>query len=118
MAEVMGPREGAFLLSEGEGTISRESITLKKRAAVYEPGTLLGQVADSGLYKAFDPAASDGSETACAVLYDRVDASAADTRAVAIVRLAEVDAHHLIGLDADGKAVADLARQHIIVRGQ
>ncbi len=116
MAEVMGPREGAFLLSEGEGTISRDSVTLKKRAEVYEPGTILGQD-KNGLYKAFDPAATDGSETACAVLYHRVDASDANVQTVAIVRMAEVDAHHLIGLDADGKAVADLAQQLIIVRG-
>ena len=60
---------------------------------------------------------ADGSETACAVRYHRVDASDANVQTVAIVRMAEVDAHHLIGLDADGKAVADLAQQLIIVRG-
>lgn len=109
-----GKRTGEFLISEGEGAISREAVTIKKRAAVYEAGTILGKVAATGLYKAYDPAATDGSETAVGVLYETTDASAADTVAVAIVRLAEVDGTLLVGDVASAKD--DLAANHVIVR--
>ena len=112
--EEQGKRPGDFLLSEGEGTISRDSVTLKKRAAQYEAGTILGRETASGLYKAFDPNASDGSETAIGVLLDNVDASSANTDAVAITRLAEVDGALLVGDVAAAKD--DLAANHVIVR--
>jgi len=109
-----GKRTGEFLLSEGEGAISRDVMTLKKRAALYEAGTILGVETTSGLCKAFDANATDGTETAVAILYDNVDASGANTNAVVIARLAEVDAQTLVG---DASAAKDhLAQHHIIVR--
>jgi Bacteriophage lambda head decoration protein D len=56
----------------------------------------LGKVTASGKYKAFDPAAVDGSEAAAGILYDPVDASAADIEGVAIVRPAEANAAELV----------------------
>lgn len=109
-----GKRTGEFLISEGEGAISRDSVMLKKRAAVYEVGTILGRIDASGLYKAHDPAATDGSQKAAGVLLDNVDASAADTQAVAITRMAEVDGSLLVG-DVDA-ARDDLAANLVIVR--
>jgi len=109
-----GKRTGEFLISEGEGAISRDSVMLKKRAATYEAGTILGKVDATGLYKAHDPAATDGSQTAAGILYETTDASAADTPAVAIVRLAEVDGTLLVGDVAAAKD--DLAANYVIVR--
>jgi len=47
-------------------------------------------VAGSGKYTEYNPTNTDGSETAVAVLYDNVDASAADVDCVIIAREAEV----------------------------
>ena len=92
-----GRYAGEFVVSEGNGSISRETITVLSGETL-EAG--LGKVTASGKYKALDPAAVDGSEVAAGILYDAVDASAADAEGVAIVRLAEVNS-------ADG-----LARGH------
>jgi hypothetical protein len=61
-----------------------------------QAGAVLGKVTASGKYKVLAPAAVDGSEAAAGILYDAVDASSADSEAVAIVRLAEVNAAELV----------------------
>lgn len=111
---VEGKRPGEFLISEGEGAISRDSVTIAA-GSVLEPGQVLGQVTATGEYKAFDPAATDGTQKAVAVLYDHVDASGGAVQAVAITRIAEVDGRLLTAADPV-KAKADLAASHIIVR--
>ena len=79
------------------------------------------KVTASGKYKALDPAASDGSQTAAGVLYDAVDATAADAEGVAILRLAEVNAAELVwpaGITGGQKSTAlgQLAAINIIAR--
>ena len=64
-----GRYAGEFVVSEGNGRISREIITV-----------LSGETL----------------EAAAAILYDAVDASAADAEGVAVVRLAEVNAAELV----------------------
>ncbi len=93
-----GRYAGEFIVSEGNGTISRESITVLSGETL-EAGAVLGKVTASGKYKALDPAASDGSQVAVGILYDAVDASAADAECVAIMRLAEVNAAELVWPD-------------------
>jgi hypothetical protein len=78
-------------------------------------------VTASGKYTALDPAAVDGSEAAAGILYDAIDASAADAEGVAILRLAEVHAEELVwpdGIAAGEKttALGELAALTIIVR--
>ena len=90
-----GRYAGEFVVSEGNGKISRETITVLSGQNL-EAGAVLGKVTASGKYKALDPAAVDGSEAAAGILYDAVDASAADAEGVAIVRLAEVNAAELV----------------------
>jgi Bacteriophage lambda head decoration protein D len=90
-----GRYAGEFVVSEGNGRISRETITVLSGQDL-EAAAVLGKVTASGKYRALNPAASDGSQTAAGVLYDVVDASAADTEGVAIVRLAEVNAAELV----------------------
>jgi hypothetical protein len=84
-----GRYAGEFVVSEGNGRISRETITVLSGQNL-AAAAVLGKVTASGKYKALAPAAVDGSEAAAGVLYDAVDASAADAEGVAIVRLAEV----------------------------
>ncbi len=109
-----GFHAGEFLLSEATGTRSREEITLAASTAVLPAGQVLGRITASGLYAAYDPAASDGREAATAVLWSPLGISTQTQRSVAIVRDAEVKRGCLTGLDADAEAL--LVAFGIIVR--
>ncbi|WP_454839710.1 head decoration protein [Pseudomonas hormoni] len=104
---------GEFLLSEGAGNISRETINVAAGAALYS-GQILGLVTASGDFAPYDPVAEDGSETAVAILYGSLGESDIVRRARAVVRLAEVSEAHLTGLDPD--AEQSLATHFLIVR--
>lgn len=72
-------------------------------------------------YVAHDPAATDGSQKAAAILFANVDASLADTNGMAIARMAEVNDTELTwktGITAAQKALAvkALDEKLIIVR--
>ncbi|WP_259398032.1 head decoration protein, partial [Burkholderia cepacia] len=67
-----------FLVSEGNGQISRERIVVKAGAAL-PAGQVLG-VTSTGEYAPYDNAANDGSEVAAAVLYAPLAASDASRR--------------------------------------
>jgi Bacteriophage lambda head decoration protein D len=115
-----GRYAGEFIVSEGNGKISRETITVLSGETL-EAGAVLGKVTANGKYKELDPAAVDGSEVATGILYDAVDASAADAQGVAIVRLAEVNAAELVwpaGITAPEQttALGELAALNIIAR--
>lgn len=105
---------GDFLISEANGTRSREEVVVASGEGALVAGTVLGKITASGKYAAYDNAAADGTQAAAAVLYAGVDAAAADAAAVIIVRDAEVVEAYLTGIDAAGKA--DLAALGIIVR--
>lgn len=81
-----------FLISEANGQLSREQVTIASGTAALVAGRVLGKITASQKYKAYDNTASDGSEVAAGVLAYDVDASAADKTVTAIVRLAEVKA--------------------------
>lgn len=116
-----GQYAGEFIVSEGNGTISRESITVLSGETL-EVGAVLGKETASGKYKTLDPVATDGSQVAAGILFDAVDASAGDAEGVAILRMAEVHATELAwpaGITAGQQttALAQLALlPHIIVR--
>jgi hypothetical protein len=75
---------------------------------------VLGKITASGKYTEYSDGAADGSETAAAILYDNVDASAGDKDAVVIARYAEVSTAMLTASDAAG--IIDLATLGIIAR--
>lgn len=79
---------GGFLVWEAFRDYTREVITIATGGAnpVLQPGTVLGKITASGKYAAHDPAAVDGTETAVAVLWGKVDATAADVDAVVLLR--------------------------------
>lgn len=107
-------RNGEFLLSEANGSFSREVLTIAAAAPAMVSGTLLGRITASGKYTAYNNGAADGSEVARGVLYTSLDDTATDQSAVVIVRNAEVAAARLAGSDAPG--VADLLAIGVIVR--
>lgn len=111
---------GGFILSEANGSRSRDVITVVSGQNL-KAGAVLGRITASGKYKAYDNAAADGSQAAAGVLYDDVDASAADAKGVAILRDAEVNGGELVyavGQDQTSKdaSVVDFAALGILVR--
>lgn len=118
------PKNVTDVLKSDFGTISRELVTIKSGEGVLDVGTVLGKVTASGKYVAHVNGATDGSQTAVAVLLHKVDATSADVaNAVVCARLAEVNALALIwddSVDSAAKiaaAVAQLAGLMIIARG-
>lgn len=105
---------GEFIVSEANGTRSREEIIIAAAASALPAGQVLGKITASGKYVAYSNAASDGTQVAAGILYDAVPDSASDQSAVLIARDAEVDESLLTGLDADGKA--DLRALGIVFR--
>ena len=98
---------GGFLVWEAFRDYTRETITVA--AGTLEPGTVLGKITASGKYAAHDPAAVDGTETAVAVLWGKVDASGGDAPAVAVVRgPVIVNRHDLVfaGTTSEGEIAA------------
>lgn len=111
-----------FIIEEANGMISREQILLYRGVAV-KPGTVLGKITASGLYKPLDLAATDGSQNAAGILVHGRDALAgADTRrAPAIVRHADANGHKLVwpaGITVNQRkaAEAQLAALSVLVR--
>ena len=96
------PGTACYLVSEANGTRSRDVVTLAE-GVVRNPGTVLGKVAATGKYVPVDPAngtgegeTPDGSHIAVAVLFAAVHATAGDKPAVITARDAEVEAAALI----------------------
>lgn len=110
-----------FLISEGDGQISRDSITLGG-ATVLAPGMVLGKITATGVYVPSSVSAADGSQNAIAVLGYRTDATAGNVPAAVIARMAEVNAAALT-YDASvntptlvAAKIAELASVQIIAR--
>ena len=104
---------GEFLLSEGAGNISRETINVAAGPAL-NSGQVLGLVTATGEFAPYAPAAEDGTQAAVAILYGPLGESDIVRRGRAVVRLAEVSEAHLTGLDPE--AEKDLATHFLIVR--
>ncbi len=113
MALTEARRTGDFILSEANGTRSREEVTIAAAAGAMIPGTVVSMLA-SGKYVEYDDVGTDGTEVAAGILYAAVADSASDQKAVIIVRDAEVNASRLTGSNAN--AVADLRALGIIAR--
>ena len=68
-----GRHAGEFLQSEAPGARSRDIVTIDAPASTtLKAGQVLGQLSATGHYVPYDSTKSDGSEAACAVLYDNV----------------------------------------------
>lgn len=125
--EQLGPGTGNYLVSEANGTRSREVITIAQGQKLL-PGAVLGKVAATGKYVLVDPAngtaegeTPDGSQTAVAVLFAQVDTTAAEKPGVITARDTEVAAHALVWPDGisephQSAALGQLAAVGIVAR--
>jgi hypothetical protein len=114
MALQEGNHTAEFLLSEGNGEISREQVIVAAAAGALVAGTVVGKITASGKYVAYNNAATDGSQAAAGVLYAAAPDLTVDQKAVIIARQAEVIGSKLAGLDNDGRN--DLAGLGIVIR--
>ena len=115
-----GQRAGEFIVSESNGTRSRETVTVITGQNL-KAGAVVGKITASGKYTELDTAAATGEEAAAAILYGNCDATDADKTAVVITRDAEVNGNELVWPDgiltADkNTAIAELKALGIIVR--
>ncbi|WP_439527839.1 head decoration protein [Pannonibacter sp.] len=81
-----GRHPGSFLVWEALRDYTRETVTLASGAGKLDPGTVLGKITSGGKFTQLAPAASNGSQTAAAILWGAADASAADAPAVVVLR--------------------------------
>lgn len=81
-----GKHTGGFLVWEVLRDYTRETVTIASGAGKLEPGAVLGRITTGGKYTSFAPGASNGSQNASGILWDSVDASAADASAVILLR--------------------------------
>ncbi|MBO6883861.1 MAG: head decoration protein [Marivita sp.] len=81
-----GKHAGGFLVWEVLRDYTREAVTIASGAGKLEPGTVLGKITTGGKFTALAPAATNGSQNAAGILWDKVDASAADVSSVVILR--------------------------------
>jgi hypothetical protein len=93
--KVEGSHAQEALASEGNGTISRDTIILTAGQSLAAM-SVIALVAATGKWVNLNPVGAGGAELARGILVDNVDATLADTPAVAIVRAAEVDAAELV----------------------
>ncbi len=118
-AKVETIHDGEFIL-DIEETMSIDKATLITGQNLIS-GTVLGKITASGKYTQHNTAATDGSQTAVAILRSDIDATSVDKPCVIVARLAEVaDARltYMTGITAPNKtaAIAALLTQNIIVR--
>lgn len=112
---------GAFIKSEGNGDISRETIVVAATYGKLVAGTVLGKITASGKYRPYDNDNTDGSQTAAAILVYDVDATTVDVTTVGLVRFAEVWTSRLVWAASvltgeKAPAYTELAAANIFVR--
>lgn len=105
---------GEHIVSESNGTQSREEVTVAQTGTAILSGTVMGKVTASGKFVPYSAAASNGSQTAAGVLYTELKPFTGDAKAVLHVRNCEVSAGNMTGLDANART--NLAAIGVIVR--
>lgn len=112
---------GEFLLSEANGSRSRDEVVVGRHSLTFSSGAVVGRITLTRNIGPYDPDAVDGRQNAAGVLYAAVDAREADQPGVLIARDAEANGHYLAWPDSietadKADAIADLAERGIIVR--
>lgn len=109
-------RNLAFLLSEANGYLSREVLTIASGSGVLEAGTVLGKITVGGKYVPSPNAevvGKEGAETALAILGYGVDATDADVDVVCVTNDAEAKEPMLLfdaSIDDSTKRAAKLTQ--------
>lgn len=80
-------RDGCYLGESAALNIINEEIIVASGAGVILPGTIIAKITASGKYVVHDPALANGAQLPAnaVILFNRVDATAADVKAVATV---------------------------------
>jgi hypothetical protein len=90
-----GPHWSEIIMSEANGTLSRDTITVKTGSGVLVAGMVMGMETATGKWKPSPDTGSDGTQIAGAILLYPVDATASDVVTTALTNLAEVNAAKL-----------------------
>ena len=107
---------GGFLVWEAFRDYTREVVTIA--TGTLTPGTVLGRITASGEYAAHDPQATDGTETAAAVLWGQADASEGPVVGVALLRgPAIVNRHDLVFAGTPSEAEITAAHAALLDAG-
>jgi len=112
---------GHYLVSEANGFRARDVGVIASGAGKLDAGAVLGRITASKKLVPLAPGASDGSQTAVAILYEGCDATSADVRITVTARDTEVQAAVLVwagGVTDPQKtaALAQLAALGIVAR--
>lgn len=83
-------RAGGFMVSRAAGFRYVEGATMITGQNL-PAGRVLGKITASGKYKEYNPGNADGSEVVAGILWDDVDATAADKKCVVVARDCEVN---------------------------
>ena len=86
VVEYNNKRTGCYLGETAALNIVNEEIIVASGAGTLMPGTVLGKITASGKYVLHDVGLANGAQVAAAILFNGVDATAADKKAVATVR--------------------------------
>lgn len=110
-----------YIVSEAHGYRSREQAMIAAGSGKLIAGTVLGRVTATRMFAPFDPAATDGSQNAAAILYEGCDATSADVRRTVSARDTEIQGAVLVwkaGVTDNQKtaALASLAALGLIAR--
>ncbi|MBN9033736.1 MAG: hypothetical protein BGO05_07310 [Rhizobiales bacterium 63-7] len=113
--------ESDVVKDEGKNRFSRDEDVLASGSGVVVIGTVLGRVTTTGKFKPLAPAASDGTQTAAAIILQNADATSADKIVVNLKRRAQVVLQALVwpvGINATQRAaaLASLEAQGIVAR--
>ena len=105
------PTMGDVLKYELNPNFTRETVTLLA-GTNYPVGAVLGRITASGKMKLSTAAGSDGAQNAAAVLLYATDASAADQKAVVIVRGPAIASQAALVFDASVDDAAKTAAKY------
>ena len=111
---------GDLLKFEAPNLYSREEITVAQGQKL-GLGAIIGQDSETDLIKAFNPAATDGTQNALGTLIAEVDAISANTKAVIVTRDAILADHAVvwpsaITLEQKAAAIKQLEARGVIIR--
>jgi hypothetical protein len=113
--------DGHFVSGDIDPNKSNDHLVLKASIGDVPAGQVLGKVTATGAYAPHDPAASDGTEVAAAILWGARANKAATQRAVGVFRNVVVNGNALtfkagITTNQRDAAVAALATKGLMVR--
>ena len=85
------PRQsGSFIITAASFHYSRERAVIAAGSGRLGHGTVLGRITANGKYAPSPDAASDGSQNACAILWEDVDATSDDVAVSVVARNCDV----------------------------